>query len=312
MLLTCKVRLPARVPRQSPDHRSLAGLLNVITASSVALAKSRWGPRERVFREQNYFDDPWLINNYHLPRNVLLYLCADLAPYLERKTCCNHAIPVSVQVLSTLGFLATGTFQREMGDRSVISQPSFSRILPQVIEAILHVLSKRYITEFVRSFNFPGVIGAVDCMHIAKRAPSVDEHVYVNTKNFRSLNVQITCDARMQVLNVCSKWPGSTHNSFILHHCRVGLRLEAVEKLLCDRGYQLKMWLLTPFADPLTAEETTRSVEERTIGLLRSRWPCRDASGGKFLYKPEKNGVYLNVCSESTYLNVCSEWCPAI
>ena len=65
----------------------------------------------RVFRDRNYFfahDDPWLINRYRLPINVLLDLCADLAPNLERKTRCNQAF--SVQVLSTLGFLATGTF----------------------------------------------------------------------------------------------------------------------------------------------------------------------------------------------------------
>ncbi|KAJ8346447.1 hypothetical protein SKAU_G00278480 [Synaphobranchus kaupii] len=200
-----------------------------------------------------------------------------------------------------------------MSDRSGMSQPSLSRILPQVIEAILHVLSRRYISypftadeqarvkaEFVRSFNFPGVIGAVDCTHIALRAPSVDEHAYVNRKNFHSLNVQIICDARMQLLNVCSKWPGSTHDSFILRHSRVGLRLEAGESgdgwLLGDRGYPLKTWLLTPFADPRTAEELrynlahgrTRSVVERTIGLLKGRWRCLDASGGKLLYKPEK------------------------
>ncbi|KAJ8351672.1 hypothetical protein SKAU_G00231480 [Synaphobranchus kaupii] len=134
-----------------------------------------------------------------------------------------------------------------MSDRSGMSQPSLSRILPQVIEAILHVLSRRYI-----SYPF-----------------TADE--------------QIICDARMQLLNVCSKWPGSTHDSFILRHSRVGLRLEAGESgdgwLLGDRGYPLKTWLLTPFADPRTAEELcynlahgrTRSVVERTIGLLKGR-----------------------------------------
>lgn len=145
-------------------------------------------------------DDPWFINRYRLPINVMLDLCADLALNLERKTRCNHAIPLSVKVLSTLGFLTTGTFSSEMSDRS---EPSFSRILPQVIEAILHVLSTRYISfpysrltgkaEFVRSFNFSGVIGAVDCKHIALSAPSVDGHAYVNRNNFHSLNVHLRC-----------------------------------------------------------------------------------------------------------------------
>jgi hypothetical protein len=109
--------------------------------------------KERVSRDRNDIfahDDSWLINCYPLPINVLLDLCIDLAPNLERKTCCNHAIPVSVQVLSTLGFLPTGTLQREMSHGSGTSQPSFSRILPQVtqvIEAILHTPRATFVSH---------------------------------------------------------------------------------------------------------------------------------------------------------------------
>ena len=45
---------------------------------------------------------------------------------------------------STLGFLATGSFQREIRDRSGISQPSISRTMPAVLAAIMS-LSERYI-----------------------------------------------------------------------------------------------------------------------------------------------------------------------
>uniref|UniRef100_A0A4W5K4W4 DDE Tnp4 domain-containing protein n=1 Tax=Hucho hucho TaxID=62062 RepID=A0A4W5K4W4_9TELE len=63
------------------------------------------------------------------------------------------------------------------------------------------------------------------------------------------------------------------------------------------------MWLLTPFADSRTAEEMryilahgrTRSVVERTVGLLKSRWSCLDASGGK-LYHPEKVTCIILAC----------------
>ncbi|XP_055733427.1 putative nuclease HARBI1 [Salvelinus fontinalis] len=133
-------------------------------------------------------------------------------------------------------------------------------------------------------------------LHIALHAPSVAEHVYVNRKNFHSLNVQIICDAHMQL---CSKWPGSTQDSFILRHSRVGLRLEAG-----DRGYQLKAWLLTPSAEPRTTEEMcynlahgrTRSVVEGTIGLLKGSRRCLAASGGKLLYKPEKVTRIILAC----------------
>lgn len=76
--------------------------------------------RERVFRDHDDFlahDDDWLISRFRFPRAVLLDLCAELGPVLERATRRNHAIPVQIQVLTTLGFLATGCFQRELADR---------------------------------------------------------------------------------------------------------------------------------------------------------------------------------------------------
>ncbi|KAL7827632.1 hypothetical protein SRHO_G00333500 [Serrasalmus rhombeus] len=53
-----------------------------------------------------------------------------------------------------------------------------------------------------------------------------------------------------------------------------------------DSGYPLKRWLLTPFPNPQSTEERryndvhtlTRSVVERSIGLLKGRWRCLDAS----------------------------------
>lgn len=63
-----------------------------------------------------------------------------------------------------------------------------------------------------------------------------------------------------------------------------------------DRGYGLKTWLMTPLANLTTPQEVrynlkharARSVVERTIGLLKSRWMCLDAAGGMLLYRPEK------------------------
>uniref|UniRef100_A0A8C7MNB8 DDE Tnp4 domain-containing protein n=1 Tax=Oncorhynchus kisutch TaxID=8019 RepID=A0A8C7MNB8_ONCKI len=223
------------------------------------------------------------ISCYRLPTNELFDLYVDLAPNLERKTHCNHVIPVSVQVLSTLGFLATGTFQREMSDRSGISQSSFSRILPQMIEAILHILSTRY-----TDVRAAGSLVAINPLFLGRHCN------ILLPKNFHSLNVQIISDARMQLLNVCSKWPGSTHgDSFILRHSRVGLRLEADES-----GGR---WLLFR---PASRKEMhynlthgrTRLVVERHLGLLKGRWHCLDASGGKRLYKPEKVICIILAC----------------
>ncbi|KAL6481118.1 hypothetical protein MHYP_G00091980 [Metynnis hypsauchen] len=77
--------------------------------------------RERVFRDHYDFlahDDDWLISRFRFPRAVLLELCAELGPVLEREAARSRASPVPLQVLTMLGFLATGSFQRELADRS--------------------------------------------------------------------------------------------------------------------------------------------------------------------------------------------------
>ncbi|KAL6491526.1 hypothetical protein MHYP_G00018710 [Metynnis hypsauchen] len=96
--------------------------------------------RERVFRDHYDFlahDDDWLISRFRFPRAVLLELCAELGPVLEREAARSRASPVPLQVLTALGFLATGSFQRELADRSGISQTSLSRAMPAVLDGII-------------------------------------------------------------------------------------------------------------------------------------------------------------------------------
>lgn len=50
--------------------------------------------------------------------------------------------------------------------------------------------------RFHELFNFPGIIGAIDCTHIAIVAPKTEDPVrpgiaYYNSKGFYSLNVQM-------------------------------------------------------------------------------------------------------------------------
>uniref|UniRef100_A0A9J8AW41 Putative nuclease HARBI1 n=1 Tax=Cyprinus carpio carpio TaxID=630221 RepID=A0A9J8AW41_CYPCA len=279
--------------------------------------------RERVFRDHDDFlahDDDWLISRFRFPRAVLLDLCAELGPVLERATRRNHAIPVQIQVLTTLGFLATGCFQRELADRSGISQPSLSAIISVVLNGILNMVS-RYIrfpytvreqaeikTQFAAMSGFPNVIGAIDCTHVAIRAPSENEFAYVNRKHVHSINVQIICDSNMTLTNIVARWPGSTHDSFILTHSSVGNRLNAGAVrdgwLLGDSGYPLRRGLLTPILNPQSAEEThynevhsrARAVVERAIGILKCRWRALDASGGRLLYHPAKVCKIVRAC----------------
>ena len=41
------------------------------------------------------------------------------------------------------------------------------------------------------------------------------------------MNTQMICNANMSLLNVVARWPGGTHNSFILQNGSVGVHLQA-------------------------------------------------------------------------------------
>ncbi|MBN3303577.1 HARB1 nuclease, partial [Amia calva] len=221
-----------------------------------------------------------------------------LGPNLERETARSHAIPVPLQVLTTLGFLATGSFQRELADRSGIGQSSLSCAMPAVWDGIIR-MSTRYIRFPYDAVDQPNinVIGPIDCTHIAIKVPSEEEFAYVNLYvNFHSINVQIICDAQMRLTNIVARWPGSNHDSHILKNSMVGMRIQAGRVrdgwLLGDRGYPLKTWLLTPLTNPQTDQERSyndaHSCTRWAIGQLKCQWRCLDRTGGMLLYRPDK------------------------
>jgi hypothetical protein len=69
--------------------------------------------------------------------------------------------------------------------------------------------------EFAQVAGFPNVIGAIDCTHVAIRAPTIREDIFVNRKGKHSINVQAVCDSNMIIRDLVVRWPGSTHDSFI-------------------------------------------------------------------------------------------------
>ena len=88
--------------------------------------------------------DEYLSRCFRLPRAFLMDLWNRLEPALRSHTQRSSSVPPHVQVLSTWAFLATGTFQQEPGDRVDISQPSISRTLLWVVDAI-NQLATEYI-----------------------------------------------------------------------------------------------------------------------------------------------------------------------
>ena len=57
--------------------------------------------------------------------------------------------------------------------------------------------------------------GSIDGTYVAIKTSSHEEHVYVNRKNFHSINVMGVCNANLKFLDLIVKWPESTHDSFV-------------------------------------------------------------------------------------------------
>ncbi|KAK9708080.1 DDE superfamily endonuclease [Popillia japonica] len=148
----------------------------------------------------------------------------------------------------------------------------------------------------VQRYNFPGIVGAIDCTHVAIIAPSENDHnrpaiAYYNRKDYYSLNVQMICDDNLRILNCNVRFPGSVHDSAIWllsavrrHLLQKFTRNELDSSwLIGDSGYGLQPWLLTPIenANPdspegrYTAQHiAARNNIERCFGVLKQRFRC--------------------------------------
>ena len=166
-------------------------------------------------------------------------------------------------------------------------------------------LTKR---NFYEIANFPGVLGCVDGTHIPIIAPPENEYMYVNRKNFHSINVQVICDTGMLFEDVYAKWPGANHDSFILTQSTVHDNFEQGHYgegwIIGDSGYGQKSWLMTPLATPVTNQQKkynrslvkTRCLIERAIGEAKSRWRIIDHTGGRLCYLPQKVSKITVTC----------------
>ena len=201
------------------------------------------------------------------------------------------------QLLVTLRFYATGSFQLVIGDTFHIDKSTTCRIVHRVTRAIA-ALRPQYVyfpatdqqrydvmqTFYARS-GLPGIIGAIDCTHVAIQSPGSDiGEIYRNRKGYFSVNVQLVCDSSGFIADVVARWPGSVHDSTIFDNCNLRARFETSALqgyLVGDSGYACRSYMLTPVTNPTTPAETgynnahatARNCIERTNGILKRRFP---------------------------------------
>ena len=183
-----------------------------------------------------------------------------------------HSIPTTTQLAVALQFLATGSFQTVVASSHGISQSSVSRCIRTVTDALWY-----YATEYIEFPNqaeqlinqqrfyersgFPLLIGSIDGTHVPILAPPQNEDVFVNRKNFHSINIQAISDCNLKFIDIIAKWPGGTHEAFIWRSSGVNHNIANVEIpvtngwFLGDSGYPLRPNLLTPILSPETPDQ---------------------------------------------------------
>lgn len=243
-------------------------------------------------------DNKEFIARYRLSKEAVVRLVHLIGNNLNHINQRGSPVTPLNQILVTLKYLATNSFQLVVGDGMTLHQSTVSRIIKRVVpliallrEDFVHLpRNEQEVVEVKRAFfaihGFPSVIGCVDGTHIKIQSPGGEAaELYRNRKGFFSYNVQITCDASLKICDIVARWRGSTHDATIFNASELCARLEAGEFrncfLLGDNGYPCKRYLLTPVLNPATAAEQrynsshirTRNTVERAIGVWKRRFP---------------------------------------
>ncbi|XP_072346022.1 putative nuclease HARBI1 isoform X3 [Scyliorhinus torazame] len=279
--------------------------------------------RPRVFKTRlNYLQmsEKQCQKRLRLSRETVTELCAMMQDDLRPMGFGGHSMPVALKLTATLSFYASGSFQGSTGQLCGISQAAAHRCIKEVTNALFKRAGEfiRYRTNpesqtersmgFCAIAGFPRVQGVIDCTHVAIRAPSEQPAAFINKEGFYSISVQLVCDHRKRILQVCARFSGSSDDAYILQNSQVPdlfLQQPQLEGwILGDRSYPLQTWLMTPVKNPRTKAElqynlshsSTRATIKQTIGLLKMRFRCLDRSRGALKYDPTKVSQIVVVC----------------
>ena len=280
-----------------------------------------------------HISERFLFQHTRLNRIVFEYVLGLISPALTKNTRSGrylHLTPMQ-KLYVALQFYATGSFQWLVGSSGRVSQPSASRLIGEVTEAIVALAP-----QFIRFPNaeeylavkqvfyqigqtkhgrgFPNVLDAIDCTHVRIQTPTTAPEQYVNRHIYHSIIVQLVVGPDLKIFNSFAEFPGSNHDSYVWRNS--ALREALTEGnfpegwLIGDSGYPQEPWLMTPVGHVNTPPEllynsvhiSTRNPVERTNGVLKSRWHVLDCP---LKYSPRK---VCRIATDCCVLhNICTE-----
>lgn len=129
-----------------------------------------------------------------------------------------------------------------------------------------------YVNTFFYYIIFSNIIGRKE------------SELFRNRKGWFSINIQVIINARMEIIDIVARWPGSAHDVTIFDHSRIKTLFEAGtfgdSVIVADSGYPNLPYIMCPLQSPQTAAEhlyneaqiRTRSKIERFFGIWKKRF----------------------------------------
>ncbi|XP_064619454.1 putative nuclease HARBI1 [Lineus longissimus] len=173
---------------------------------------------------------------HRFPKAVFRDLLDILEPGINRATRRSHALEPIVQLCVGVRYLAQGGFLPMIGDLYGISPRAASNCIHSVTQAICDRMD-RFITwpdmegvnrvklDFYNAnrHRFPCITGLIDGTQVEINTPHrpYNEAAYINRKGYHAINAQVVCERKMKIFNLDARWPGFTHDSFMLRNSHV-------------------------------------------------------------------------------------------
>ena len=260
-------------------------------------------------------EDPKAFKNFmRMPPNMFDEIVERLTPSITKTTTkWRDPLEPGLKVAITLRHLAAGTKYKEMQYAWRVPANSISIVVREVCVAIIAMYRKeqlkvpknasewREITDdWLKRWNLPHVIGAIDGKHIACKAPPNTGSDYFNYKGFFSIILLAVCTSDYKFLWIDTSGKGSSSDAHIYNNSELQMSLQnddivgfpQPDPLPCDTqdipyflvgddAFALRPYLMKPFGcRKMTRKQRmfnyrlsrARRVIENSFGILANRF----------------------------------------